>query len=130
MKTKFYLTIVLTVCVFAFAKAQTTTTKEKPKTKNNLPADGNLLDQQAQVLGNVFGDIGGMKEMQGIEGYMDLLNKSKVDPDLKKKLTEQYKVIALTDDPKKKKEMELKLTKMLQKALKEGQEKEALKTKG
>ncbi len=130
MKTKFYLTIVLTLCVFAFAKAQTTTTKETPKTKNNLPADGNLLDQQAQVLGNVFGDIGGTKEMQGIDSYMDLLNKSEVDPELKKKLTEQYKLIALTDDPKKKKEMELKLTQMLQKALKEGQEKDALKTKG
>ncbi len=130
MKTKFYLTTVLILCVFAFAKAQTTTTKEKPTTKNNLPADGNLLDQQAQVLGNVFGDIGGMKEMQGIEGYMDLLKKSDVDPELKQKLTEQYKVIALSDDPKKKKEMELKLTKMLQKALKEGQEKDALKTKG
>lgn len=116
--------------VFAFAKAQTTTTKEKPKTKNNLPADGNALDQQAQVLGNIFGDLGGMKEMQGIESYMDLLNKSDVDPELKKKLTEQYKIIALSDDPKKKKEMELKLSKMLQKALKEGQEKDALKTKG
>ncbi|GEM_PF-1631320 len=130
MKTKLYVTIIVMMSVFAFAKAQTTTTKEKPKTKNNLPADGNALDQQAQVLGNIFGDLGGMKEMQGIEGYMDLLNKSDVSPELKKKLTEQYKVIALSDDPKKKKEMELKLSKMLQKALKESQEKDTLKTKG
>jgi len=118
------------LCFSAFAKAQTTSTKKKPKTQNNLPADGNLLDQQAQVLGNVFGDVGGMKEMQGIDGYMDLLNKSDISPELKQKLTEQYKLIALSDDPKKKKEMELKLTKMLQKTLKEGQKKEALKTKG
>jgi len=130
MKTTFYLTMILMMGVCAFAKAQTTTTKEKPKTKNNLPADGNLLDQQAQVLGNVFGDIGGVKEMQGIENYMDLLKKSDLSPELKQKFTEQYKIIALSDDPKKKKEMEFKLSQMLQKALKEGQEKEALKTKG
>ncbi|MEP0262634.1 hypothetical protein [Dokdonia sp.] len=130
MKTKIYITMVMMMGVFAFAKAQTTSTKEKSKTQNNLPADGNLLDQQAQVLGDIFGDLGGMKEMQGIEGYMDLLNKSDINPELKQKLTEQYKLIALSDDPKKKKEMELKLTKMLQKALKEGQEKDALKTKG
>lgn len=130
MKTTFYLTMIMIIGVCAFAKAQTTPTKEKPKTNNNLPADGNLLDQQAQVLGNVFGDIGGVKEMQGIEGYMGLLNKSDLSPELKQKFTEQYKVIALSNDPKKKKEMELKLSQMLQKALKEGQEKDNLKTKG
>lgn len=129
MKTKFYLTITLMLCVFAFAKAQTTETKEKPKTQNNLPANGNVLDQQAQVLGNIFGDLG-MKEMQGIEGYMDLLNKIDVDPELKKKMTEQYKIIASTDDPKKKKEMELAFSQMLKKEIKESQEKDALKTKG
>jgi hypothetical protein len=118
------------LCFSAFAKAQTTPTKEKPKTQNNLPADGNLLDQQAQVLGNIFGDLGGMEDMKGINGYMDLLKKSDVDPALKTKLTEQYNLIALSDDPKKKKELELKLTEMLQKALKEGQEKDNLKTKG
>lgn len=130
MKTQFYLTLILIIGVCAFAKAQTTSTTEKPKTQNNLPADGNLLDQQAQVLGNVFGDIGGVKEMQGIEGYMDLLKKSNLSPELKQKFTEQYKIIALSDDPKKKKEMEGKLSQMLQKALKEGQEKDNLKTKG
>ena len=118
------------LCFSAFAKAQTTPIKEKPKTQNNLPADENLLDQQAQVLGNIFGDLGGMEEMKGINGYMDLLNKSDLSPELKKKLTEQYQLIALSDDPKKKKEMELKFTEMLQKALKEGQEKDLLKTKG
>jgi len=75
-------------------------------------------------------DIGGVKEMQGIDGYMDLLNKSDLSPELKQKFTEQYKIIALSDDPKKKKEMELELSKMLQKALKEGQKKDNLKTKG
>lgn len=130
MKTTFYLTMILIMGVCAFAKAQTTSTQEKPKTKNNLPANGNLLDQQAQVLGNIFGDIGGVTEMQGINGYMDLLNKSDLSPELKKKYTEQYKIIALTEDPKKKKEMELKLSSMIQKALKEGQEKDNLKTKG
>lgn len=118
------------LCFSAFAKAQTTSTKEKTKTHNNLPADANLLDQQAQVLGTIFGDLGGMEEMKGIEGYMDLLNKSDVSPELKVKLTEQYQLLALSDDPKKKKEMELKLSEMLQKALKEGQEKDQLKTKG
>ncbi len=118
------------ICISAFAKAQTTPTKEKPTTHNNLPADGNLLDQQAQVLGNIFGDLGGIEEMQGINGYMDLLNKSDLSPELKKKFTEQYELIALGDDPKKKKEMELKLSQMLEKALKEGQEKDLLKTKG
>ena len=129
MKTT-HMVIAGMLCISAFAKAQSTPTKEKPKTQNNLPADGNLLDQQAQVLGNIFGDLGGMEEMKGIQGYMDLLNKSDVSPELKKKLTEQYQLIALSDDPEKKKEMELKLTEMLQKALKEGQEKDRLKTKG
>lgn len=118
------------LCISAFAKAQNTSTTETPKTQNNLPANGNLLDQQAQVLGNIFGNIGGIEEMQGINGYMDLLKKSDLNPELKEKLTEQYQLIALSDDPKKKKEMEVKLTAMLQKALKEGQEKDAIKTKG
>lgn len=118
------------LCISAFAKAQSTPAKEKTKTQNNLPADGNLLDQQAQVLGNIFGDLGGMEEMKGIDGYMDLLNKSNLSPENKKKLTEQYQLIALSDDPKKKKEMELKFTEMFQEALKEGQEKDRLKTKG
>lgn len=129
MKTTHTLIVGL-LCFCAFAKAQTTSTKEKHKTQNNLPKDGNLLDQQVQVLGNIFGDLGGMQELQGINGYMDLLNKSDVSPELKKKLSEQYQLIALSDDPKKKKEMEIKLTKMVQNALKEGQEKDLLKTKG
>lgn len=128
MKTKIYLSAIM-ICVFAFAKAQDTSTEKTQKTTNNLPTDGNLLDQQAQVLGNIFGDLGGMEEMKGINGYMDLLNKSDLSPELKKKLTEQYKIIALSDDPKKKKEMELKLSKMIQKALKEGQEKDLQKIK-
>jgi len=129
MKTTHFI-IAGMLCISAFAKAQTTPTKEKPKTQNNLPTDGNLLDQQAQVLGNIFGDLGGMEEMKGINGYMDLLDKSDLSPELKKKFTEQYQIIALSDDPKKKKEMELKLSQMLEKALKEGQEKDNLKTKG
>ena len=91
MKTTFYLTMLMMMGVCAFAKAQTTPTKEKPKTNNNLPADGNLLDQQAQVLGNVFGDIGGLSEFQGIENYSDLL-KGIDDPVLKKELKEQYHI--------------------------------------
>lgn len=130
MKTKQLTITTMMLCVCAFTKAQNTSEIKTPKTQNNLPADGNLLDQQAQVLGNIFGDIGGVKEMQGINGYMDLLKKSDLSPELKQKLTEQYQIIALGNDPKKKKEMEVKLTAMLQKALKEGQEKDALKTKG
>jgi len=118
------------LCFSAFAKAQSPTPQEKTKTPTNLPADGHVLDQQAQILGNVFGDLGGIQEMQGITGYMDLLTKSNLSPELKKKFTEQYQLIALSDDPSKKKEMELKLTTMLQKAIQEGQEKDLSKTKG
>lgn len=118
------------LCISAFAKAQTTPTNNKSKTQNNLPAEGNLLDQQAQVLGTIFGDLGGMEEMKGINGYMDLLAQSDLSPELKQKFTEQYNLIALSDDPAKKKELELKLSEMLQKALKEGEEKDRIKTKG
>lgn len=118
------------LCISAFAKAQTTPTNKNPKTQNNLPAEGNLLDQQAQVLGTIFGDLGGMEEMKGINGYMDLLAQSDLSPELKQKFTEQYNLIALSDDPAKKKELELKLSEMLQKALKEGEEKDRIKTKG
>lgn len=117
MKTT-HIFIIGMFCITAFAKAQTAPT-EKPKAKNNLPADGNLLDQQAQVLGNIFGDLGGVEEMKGINGYMDLLSKSDVSPELKTKLKEQYNLIALTGDPLKKKEQEIALTKMLKKALEE-----------
>jgi len=130
MKTNQIIVLIGIMCTCAFAKAQTSQTKEKSKTQNNLPANGNLLDQQAQVLGNIFGDLGGMEEMKGIDGYMDLLKKSDLSPELKTKFTEQYQLISLSDDPKKKKEMQLKLSEMLQKAFKEGQEKDALQTKG
>lgn len=125
MKTTQILVLIGMMCMCAFAKAQNTPSKEKPKTQNNLPTASNPLDQQAQVLGNIFGDLGGMEEMKGIDGYMDLLKKSDLSPELKTKFTEQYQLISLSNDPKKKKEMEFKLTEMLEKALKEGQEKDA-----
>lgn len=119
MKTT-HIFIIGMFCITAFAKAKAQTAPtDKTKAKNNLPADGNLLDQQAQVLGNIFGDLGGVEEMKGINGYIDLLSKSDVSPELKTKLKQQYNLIALTDDPLKKKEQEIALTKMLKKALEE-----------
>ncbi|NND16361.1 MAG: hypothetical protein HKN52_10815 [Eudoraea sp.] len=57
----------------------------------------NLLDAQAQVFGDVFGDSLGIGK---VDGYLDFLKKSDLPPSEKKKLAEYYMMYSKTLDEK------------------------------
>lgn len=90
MKVKKGILLVGALCSFAITLAQTNPGETK---------DGNinLLDAQAQVLGDVFGESLGT---EGITGYLDFLEKSDLPPAEKKKLADYYKMYSKTLDEK------------------------------
>lgn len=73
----------------------------------------NLLDEQAKIYTDVFGKLGGVEELQGIEGYMDLVKKMDASPETKKQLTAQYKLYANSLDPEKKEALKKQLLEAL-----------------
>jgi len=73
----------------------------------------NLLDTQAKVYTDIFGKLGGVEELQGIEGYMDLVEKMDASPETKKQLTEQYELYSNSLDPKKKEVLKKQLLEAL-----------------
>ena len=87
--------------------AATPAKQETKQTKDDEPM--NLLDTQAKVYTDIFGKLGGVEELQGIEGYMDLVNKMDATPETKKQLTEQYKLYSNSIDPEKKEQLKAQL---------------------
>lgn len=94
-----------------------TTTKKKTEQTNNF------LDMQANVYGDIFGNKMNVEEFKGIEGFMDMVNKLDASPEMKTKLTEQYQSYSKSLDNKEKELAKGKLDSLLNKAIKEGQEK-------
>lgn len=93
-----------------------TKTHTQEKTKDENPE--NLMDMQAKVYTDVFGKLGGVEELQGIEGYMDLVEKMDASPETKKQLTEHYELYSKSLDPEKKEELKAQLNALLLKAMK------------
>ncbi len=93
----------------AITTAVTKTKTDPVKTEDPM----NLLDTQAKIYTDIFGNLGGVEELQGIEGFMDLVKKMDATPETKKQLTEQYKLYSNSLDPKKKEELKAALLKAM-----------------
>jgi hypothetical protein len=78
--------------------------KEKPIVQKDTIKKMNLLDEQAKLLGKVFGNVDNEegRAFSKVNNYQDLLEQGNFPPDIKKHLTEQYKLYQLSLDPKKK----------------------------
>lgn len=117
MKTKITLTLVCLFGLAAFGNAQTNNTATTDSSKQM-----NLLDEQVKVLNSVFA-LGGEADnpLGGATNYLQLLNQSDMDPELKKELKEQYKIYDLSLDPNKKDSLAIAFNKKLQEAMEKSQ---------
>ena len=82
----------------------------------------NLLDEQAKILGSVFGNLETEEEnpFAGITNYLELIEKMEGSEADKQYLREQYKLYDLGTDPKKKEEFKVLFNKKLIEAMEEG----------
>ena len=78
----------------------------------------NIIDEQVKILNSVF-EMGDASEnpLGGATNYIELLEQSDMDPELKKELREQYKIYDLSLDPKKKDSLALVFNKKLKEAM-------------
>jgi len=90
-----------TLCCAAFGLISSAQTNPLETKDGNI----NLLDAQANILGNVFGDslTGGKGK---ITNYLDLVKHSDLSAEDKKKLTEAYLSYSKSIDPKSKDSLE------------------------
>ncbi len=107
--------ILLTVCafgVFTPCHAQSTETKQDSSVQMNL------LDEQVKVFSSVF-SLGGAEEnlLQGATNYLELLDKIDLPEEQKKELTEMYNLYDTSLDSKKKEELKVRVSKMMQDAM-------------
>ncbi|NCQ13857.1 MAG: hypothetical protein GW810_03515 [Flavobacteriales bacterium] len=112
----------LTSCVESNKKKQeieVAPLEEKPVVKKDTIKKMNLLDEQAKMLGKVFGDVDTEegRAFSKVNNYQDLLEQGNFPPDIKKHLYEQYKLYELSLDPKKKDSLKLVFNKKLNEAL-------------
>lgn len=82
----------------------------------------NLLDEQAKILGSVFGNLetGEENPFEGITNYMELIEKMEGPEADKQYLREQYQLYDLSTDPKKKEEFKVLFNKKLKEAMDKG----------
>ncbi|MGB5556262.1 MAG: hypothetical protein WBM83_16515 [Flavobacteriaceae bacterium] len=121
----------LIICLFgsiAFCLGQ-----EKKETSNNAieaniaRADTtkqmNVLDEQAKILGSIFGNLEseGENPFDGTTNYLELIEKMDGPEADKRFLREQYKLYDLSLDPKKKEEFKIMFNKKLKEAMDKGQ---------
>lgn len=91
------------------------TIQDTDQTKTEDPL--NVLDMQAKIYTDVFANLGGVEELQGIENFMDLIEKADATPETKKQLTEHYELYSNSLDPEKKEELKAQMSAMLLKAM-------------
>ncbi len=95
-----------------------TAQNSKEPIKQDTIKQMNLLDEQAKILGSVFGTLetGNENPFAGTTNYLELIEKMKGTEEEKQFLRDQYKLYDLGIDPKKKEEFKI----MFNKKLKEG----------
>lgn len=92
--------------------------------ENKTETTTNFMDLQANVYGDIFGNMMNIEEFKGIEDFTTLVNKMDATPEMKAKLTEQYQAYNNSLDPQKKELAKTQFNTLLLKAIQEGQEKE------
>ena len=81
----------------------------------------NFLDLQANMYGDIFGNMMHVEEFKGIDDFMSLVNKMDTSPEMKAKLTAQYQFYDSSLDPKQKELAKVQFNELFLKAIKEGQ---------
>jgi len=79
----------------------------------------NLLDVQADLFTDLFGDDLNGNHTGEVNGYLDLIEKMDASEEQKQDLREQYKIYSLSLDPTKKDSLKLLFNKRLQEAMDE-----------
>lgn len=127
MKTiKSLMTLVLiSMCIACQgqAKQENAVKKEAQNvSKMDTTKQMNLLDEQAKILGSVFGNLemGEENPFEGITNYLELIEKMEGPETEKQYLREQYKLYDLGTDPKKKEEFKVLFNKKLKEAMDKG----------
>ena len=120
--TAFSISIFLSSCMDSKEKPpekEITTQEDKTLIKKDTTKQMNLLDEQAKMLGKVFGNSDSEEgdKWKKVSNYMDLVDQANFPPDIKKHLTEQYKLYDLSLDPKKKDSLKLVFNKKLTAAM-------------
>ena len=114
--------VILTNCVDSNEKKQekeVAPLEDKPIVKTDTIKKMNLLDEQAKMLGKVFGSSDSEEgdKWKKVGNYLDLVEEANFPPDIKKHLVEQYKLYDLSLDPKKKDSLKLVFNKKLNEAM-------------
>lgn len=117
MKTIITLTLGCLFGVIACGNAQTNTQSNIDSTPSM-----NLLDEQVKVLNSAFA-LGGESgnPLGGATSYLELLEQSELDPELKKEFREQYQLYELSLDPNKKDSLRIAFNVKLQEAMAKSQ---------
>lgn len=114
--------VLITSCMDSNGKKQNidaVPVEEIPIVKKDTIKKMNLLDEQAKMLGKVFGNVDSEegRAFSKVDNYQDLLEQGNFPPDIKKHLIEQYKLYNLSLDPKKKDSLKLIFNKKLTEAM-------------
>jgi len=93
--------------------------EEKALVKQDTIKQMNLLDEQAKMLGKVFGSVDSEegRAFSKVTNYLDLVEQANFPPDVKKNLLDQYKIYELSLDPKKKDSLKLIFNEKLNEAM-------------
>ncbi len=127
MKTiKSLLTLgLVSVCIACQGQAKQENVAKKEAqilSKMDTTKQMNLLDEQAKILGSVFGNLETEEEnpFTGITNYLELIEKMEGPEADKQYLLDQYKLYDLSTDPKKKEEFKIMFNKRLKEAMDKG----------
>lgn len=122
MKNTIYL-LVLLLSISITTHAQlpdTNVNNSNDKTGNT----DNLLDLQANVYGDIFGNMMDIDAFKGVDDFMSLVNMMDASPELKEQLASHYKLYSNSLDPKKKELVKTQFNALLIKAMGEQQTKQ------
>lgn len=110
MKTIITLTL---LGLFGVANAQTNGNETLDSTKQMT-----LMDEQVKILNSVFA-LGGEADnpLGGATSYLQLLEQSEMDAEMKKELRDQYNLYDMSLDPKKKDSLSVVFSQKLQEAM-------------
>jgi hypothetical protein len=126
--TTFIISIILISCGDANEKktieetvpeAETVTREEKAVVKADTSKQMNILDEQAKMLGKVFGNANTEegRAFSKVNNYLDLVEQANFPPDVKKNILDQYKLYELSLDPKKKDSLKIMFNEKFNEAL-------------
>lgn len=117
MKNTIYLLLVLlssSVASHAQLPDASTTNQD-----NKTTSTENFMDLQANVYGDIFGNMMDIDALKGIDDFMSLVNKMDASPELKEQLVSQYELYSNSLDPKKKEIVKVQFNELLVKAMNE-----------